>query len=122
VYTTWDYGYNGGYWGDPGWIAPWAALPPPVLPPVTINLPGPPAIGCDAYQTTYGSVISTVQTYTDTITQPPAGAMVTVYVDPERGDTSTDWGPVETVYEVIVYTTTATVDVVQTTTRCGSNW
>jgi len=89
------------------------------LPPITINLPEPPRFGCSAVETTYPTIIETTQTYTDIITQPPADNLITVYVDQDSGDTSTDWGPVETVYEVIVYTTTATVDVIQTTSRCG---
>jgi hypothetical protein len=60
-----------------------------------------------------------VNSWTDTVTQPPQDATVTVYMDEESGETSTDWGPVETVYEVLVYTTVATVDVVSATTACG---
>jgi len=75
--------------------------------------------GCDYVPVTYPSNIYTTATYTDTITAPPADAVVTVYYDPNVNQMSTDWGPVETIYEVFVYETTAIVDVVSTSTQCG---
>src|ERR1700760_3549442 len=108
--------YDPNYWNN---YQPWSSLPAPVLPPVTVAPFDPyvaaPAGGCAIVPITIPSVIQTTASYTQTITQPPPDAVVTVYVDPGSGGTSTDWGPVETVYEVIVYTTTATVPYVSTT-------
>jgi hypothetical protein len=89
------------------------------LPAITINLPEAPVPGCSITSVTFTSEFEEVNTWTDTITQPPQDAIITVFVDEETQETSTDWGPVETVYEVFVYTTTATVDVVSATTACG---
>jgi hypothetical protein len=121
IYQTWDPYY---YYDDPSYSPPWAYLPAPILPPITLSfgLPPLPNLGCQYYPVTYPSQIITDATYTDTITQPPIDAMITVYVDGYNGETSTDWGPLETVYEVYVYETTAQVDVVSTTTSCGLSW
>jgi hypothetical protein len=113
IYTTYDPIY---YNNQP---PPWIAYPVPRGPAITINLPAPPRFGCSVTSVTFESIFEDVSTWTDTITQPPQDAVITVYVDEENGETSTDWGPVETVYEVFVYTTTATVDVVSATTACG---
>jgi hypothetical protein len=68
---------------------------------------------------TYYSDVLTLATFTSTITQPPPSAMVTVYLDPDTNQRSTDWGNEwETVFEVYVYTTTAHVDVVSSTAQC----
>jgi hypothetical protein len=125
AYTTWDPAYTS--WDSayyPTYTPPWANLPPPYIPPVTVtvDLPALPSYGCNYVPVTYPSNIITTATYTDSITQPPPDAMITIYVDPNNGQTSTDWGPVETVYEVYVYETTATVDMVSTTTQCGTTW
>jgi hypothetical protein len=119
IYQTWDPYYN-----DPGYTPPWAFLPKTFLPPITLSfgLPPLPNFGCKYTPYTYESQLITTATYTDPITQPPIDALITVYVDPYNGQTSTDWGPMETVYEVYVYTTTALVDVVATTTSCGLSW
>jgi len=61
-------------------------------------------------------------TYTDTITQPPPDAVVTVFYDPDQDQYSTYWGDeIETVYEVIVFTTTTEVEVVSSAYSCGWN-
>jgi hypothetical protein len=113
VYTT----YNPIYYNNQP--APWVALPVPRLAPITINLAKPPGSRCSVTSVTFTSEFEDVNSWTDTVTQPPQDATVTVYLDELSGDVSTDWGPVETVFEVLVYTTIATVDVVSATTVCG---
>jgi hypothetical protein len=100
---------------------PWANAPPIIIPaPVTAPPPQAPVpVNCVNVPYTYQSQVQQLGTYTDTITQPPLDAKVTIYVDQKDGKTSTDWGPLQTVYEVIVYTTTALVDVVSVTQQCG---
>jgi hypothetical protein len=108
-----------------GYALPWETLAPATLAPITaafetaVAVPSP---GCSFMPVTYPSVVETTAQYTQTVTQPPPDAVVTVFVDPGTGKTSTDWGPVETVFEVIVYTTTATVPYVSTTAACANNF
>jgi hypothetical protein len=78
-----------------------------------------PRFGCSYVPTTFWSDFQTEVTYTSTITQPPYDALITVYVDPDTQQSSTDWGPeLETVYEVYIYTTTAPVEVISSVTDC----
>jgi len=54
------------------------------------------------------------------ITQPPPDAVVTVFYDPDYNQYSTYYGgEIETVYEIIVYTTTVQVDVISEYPYCG---
>jgi len=112
--------YSTGYWGNDV-QPPWVNVPPLIIPaPVTVPLPQwAPQVGCVNVPYTFQSPAPQTATYTDTITQPPLDSQITVYVDQANGQTSTDWGPLQTVYEVIVYTTTALVDVVSATQQCG---
>jgi len=95
--------------------------PPINLPPIIVDLPGlaVPRFGCSYVPTTFWSEFQTEVSYTSTITQPPLDALITVYVDPDTQQSSTDWGSdFETVYEVYIYTTTAGVDVISSVTSC----
>lgn len=112
VYQTWDPVYYGDL------PPPWVAFPLPRLPAITISIPLP-RIGCDLIPVTFETEILTIGTWTDTITQPPESQVITVYADAGLREASTDWGPIETIYEVFTYTTTVTVDIVSATTQCS---
>jgi hypothetical protein len=79
------------------------------------NIPQQP--GCIVVPTTQHTVTETEATYTSTITEAPDG-VVTVYAD-QDGQQYT-YGA-STVYEVYVYTTTQSIDLVGDGLQCGGN-
>jgi len=92
----------------------------PYFPLITIQAPPIPApsAGCSAVPTTQHTATITEATYTSTVTDAPGGA-VTLYSGSD-GQIST-YGA-NTIYEVYIYTTTQSVDVVGQGTQCGVSW
>jgi len=89
----------------------------------TITLEGPtpqipyaPTPGCSDVPTTQHTDTITEATYTSTITEAPDG-VVTVYADTD-GQQYT-YGA-STIFEVYIYTTTQSIDVIGTTIQCNA--
>lgn len=120
-------GYNPGWnWNQPNYYEPvyyTSYIPTPTwevpsYPIITIEAPpiAQPDPGCVVVPTTQHTVTETEATYTSTITEAPNGA-VTVYVD-QDGQQYT-YGA-STIYEVYVYTTTQSIDLVGDGLQCGA--